>query len=361
MEVSPFRYQGPLPPDEVRGRDELLEDLIRRVTERRVTALLGPRRFGKTSVLRRLASDLTEVSTVAVDLFGVQTHADVVVRLAAAIEDAVPAVREPAHELSVSVGIDLGAVSAEMRLSPRRRPDARVVYAELVRTLVGVAGRTPLLVVFDEFQSVAAVEGALAVLRTEMQDRYDEFGLLFAGSEPSAMRDIFTRHEQPFFNQADLISIGPLDAAAVHAIVNDGFRSTDREPGGIAGRIFAFTGGHPQRTMRAADEVWRHTGPDDVADERWGAALTSLRDAEEPTLGAFYGELTGSEKKVLRVYANDEPLYGSVAEQLGLSAGGATHARDRLLADGKLRTDDDGDVVVTDPLLADWLRRTLPL
>jgi hypothetical protein len=54
-------------------------------------------------------------------------------------------------------------------------------------------------------------------------------------------------------------------------------------------------------------------------------------------------------------------MFGSAAERLELSAGGADHARQRLLAEGKLRTDDDGIVVVTDPLLADWLRQTLPL
>ena len=360
MDTSPFRYQGPLAPHEVRGRDELLADLTERVTEHRVTALLGPRRYGKTSVLRRLAHDLTEVSTVAVDLFGVQTHADLVVRLAAAMRDAAPAVRDPAYELSLTVGVDLAGVTAQLQLSPRKRPDSRVLYTQLVGLLTELGQRTPLLVVFDEFQSIVAVDGATAVLRTQLQDHYQHIGLLFAGSAPSAMRDIFTRHDQPFFNQADLVTIPPLDAAAVHLIVTDGFRSTGRDAGGVAGMVFKLTGGHPQRTMRAADEVWRHTRPDDVADQRWGAALVSLREAEAATLAATFDELTGDEKKVLRVYASGGAIFGSAAERLELSAGGASHARERLLADGKLVTDATGDVIVTDPLLADWLRRTLP-
>jgi hypothetical protein len=331
------------------------------VTERRVTALLGPRRFGKTSVLRRLAHDLTEVSSIAVDLFGVQTHADIVLRLTTAMQEAVPEVRERAYELSVAAGIDLAGIRAQLQLSPRKRPDPRVLYAELVRLLVAVGRRTPLLVVFDEFQSVASVEGATAVLRTELQHHYDEIGLIFAGSAPSAMRDIFTRHKQPFFNQADLVAIGPLDAAAVQSILTEGFRSTGREPGRIASLVFALTSGHPQRTMRAADEAWRHTVPGERAEDRWATALTSLREAEAATLAGNYAELGQDEKKVLRVYASGGALFGAAAERLELSPGGAQHARDRLLADGKLRTGEDGDIVVTDPLLADWLRRTLPV
>jgi hypothetical protein len=96
---------------------------------------------------------------------------------------------------------------------------------------VALAARTPLLVVFDEFQSITSIEGAAAVLRTHLQHHYSRLGLVFAGSAPSAMRDVFTRHDQPFFNQADLVTIEPLDLAAVHAIVAEGFAATDRDPG----------------------------------------------------------------------------------------------------------------------------------
>ncbi|GGI03562.1 AAA family ATPase [Egicoccus halophilus] len=361
MEVSPFPYQGPLPPDRVRGRDGLLQDLAERVTERRVTALLGPRRFGKTSVLRRLAADLTEVSTIAIDLFGVQTHADAVVRLSSAMQAAVPSIREPAVELSVEAGIDLGGLQAKLALSPARRPDARALFDQLVQMLVTLGRRMPLLLVFDEFQSLTTVDGATAVLRTRLQHHYADVGLIFAGSAPSAMRDVFTRHDQPFFNQADLVTIEPLDLAAVHAIVVDGFADTGRDAGSVAGNLFDLTGGHPQRTMRAADQVWRLTGPGESADGRWGRALTRLRDAEAGVLAATYDDLTATEKKVVRIYANGGSIYGSAAERLELSPGAANHARDRLLADGKLRHRDEGDIVVTDPLLADWLVRRLPL
>ncbi|MEI2638345.1 MAG: AAA family ATPase [Microthrixaceae bacterium] len=361
MEVSPFPYQGPLAPEQVQGRDDLLAELTAQVTERRVTALLGPRRYGKTSVLRRLAADLTEVSTISVDLFGVQTHADVVVRLSGAMADSVPEVRDPAIELSIQAGIDLFGLQVKLASPPSRRPDARGLLEALVQTLVSVSQRTPLLVVFDEFQSVSNVEGATAILRTHLQHHYGDVGLIFSGSAPSAMRQIFTRHDQPFFNQADLIYIDPLESAAVQRIVAQGFSETGRDPGGVASQIFELTRGHPQRTMRAADMAWRHTPTDTRADQNWGRSLTALREAEASALTATYADLTNTEKKVIRIYANGGAVFGSAAERLELSPGAAAHARDRLLADGKLRKIADGEVIVTDPLLADWVVGRLPL
>jgi hypothetical protein len=89
--------------------------------------------------------------------------------------------------------------------------------------------------------------------------------------------------------------------------------------------------------------------------------LISLREAEAAVLAATYGDLTSTEKKVARIYANHGSIYGAAAERLELSPGAADHARDRLLADGKLRHTSDGDIVVTDPMLADWLVQRLPL
>ena len=60
---TPFPHYGPLRPEQVHGRDELVSDLVERVTMRRVTALLGPRRYGKTSVLGKVASVVEAAGT----------------------------------------------------------------------------------------------------------------------------------------------------------------------------------------------------------------------------------------------------------------------------------------------------------
>jgi uncharacterized protein len=361
MELTPFNYHGPLTPEQVHGRDDLLAELTERVTARRVTALLGPRRYGKTSVLGRLANDLTEIATVTIDLFGVASYTDLVGRFADALEVAAPEVREPARDLAVSVGVDIGAARAQLRLSPKRRPDPRVLYAELVSTLVKVGQRTPLLVILDEFQAIADVEGADAVLRTELQHHYQRIGLIFAGSAPTAMRAIFSRPDKPFFNQADLLDIPPLSLAAVHEIVKRGFTDTGRDPGTVPSLVHQLTRGHPQRTMRAADAAWRRSSPGVPADEVWADALGDLRTAEAPILAATYDDLQKNEQKVLRLVANEASLFGLEAASLEISSGGATHARQALVDDGKLLEQPETGLVVTDPLLTDWLRNRLPL
>ena len=78
MDRSPFPYQGPLSPDQVTGRDELAADLAQRIMDRRLTALLGPRRYGKTSLLKRVCADLAQVGpeTVWIDLYELTSISD---------------------------------------------------------------------------------------------------------------------------------------------------------------------------------------------------------------------------------------------------------------------------------------------
>jgi hypothetical protein len=349
MDISPFPYQGPLEPSQVRGREPLIQDLIERVTARRVTALLGPRRYGKTSVLGRVAAELTEVNTVWVDLYEVTSMADVAVRFDDALGATTGHFAAVARKLSAAVAVNLGVVKVELTGPARLRPDPVV--------LVGAATREPTMLVVDEFSSIGRVSGAAGALRTALQHHYRDLGIVFAGSHPSMMRTLFSARPEPFYGQADLVEIGPLTPAGVEEIVRSGFAATGRHAGHIAGVITAFTAGHPQRTMQLADACWRQTAPAATADaEIWGDALGEIRRATAEGMERLYSGFERGERDVLRAVARSGSIYGAEADLLDLSKGTATHARRTLLDSGDLVETDSG-LSVVDPVLADWLRR----
>ena len=361
MDTSPFPYQGPLEPSQVHGRDELLTDLAERVTEHRVTALLGPRRFGKTSVLRRLAADLAEVTTVWVDLYEVTSLADVAVRFDDALGATTGDFVLDARTLATTASVNLGMLKVELNKPSRARPDPSMAFPAIVDVLVQTAQRHPTLLVVDEFSSIAKVDSAAGMLRTSLQNHYTESGIVFAGSAPSMMRALFTTRAEPFYAQADIVEIGPLSAEAVERIVASGFRATGRRAGHLAGLIYDFTGGHPQRTMQLADACWRHTAPGRTpGPDEWAAALEDVRNAAAAGMERLYSQFEAGERAVLRTVARTGSVYGTGAALLDLSKGTATHARDKLLDTGDLARSDEG-LVVVDPLFADWIRRRFPI
>lgn len=357
MDASPFPYHGPLEPDQVHGRSELVGDLIERITSHRVTALLGPRRFGKTSVLRRVEAELTEVATVWVDLYEVTSIADVAVRFDDAMAATTGRFAAEARTIAAGVSVNLGLVKVDLTGPPRNRPDPNLSFHALLDVLVRTAARQPTLLVIDEFSSIGRVSGAAGALRTAVQHHYNELGIVFAGSYPSMMRTLFTTRAEPFYGQADLVEIGPLSPATVEQIVTTGFADTDRDPGQLVGLITSFTNGHPQRTMQLADACWRHTSPGETAGPAaWADALDEVRRATGDGMERLYSGFERGERTVLRAVARSGSIYGAEADLLDLSSGAATHARQTLLDSGDLAVSESG-LVVVDPLLADWLRR----
>lgn len=356
---SPFPYQGPLLPEQVRGRDRLLADLTERVTEHRVTALLGPRRYGKTSVLRRLAADLeaADTSVVWIDLYAVRSFADLAVRLDTALASATGPSRPLLDQLAAGFELNLGLLKATIQRPDRPPPQPTVDL--LLDVLLGAAARHPTLVVMDEFSGIDAIEGAAGLLRTKLQHHYQQIGLIFAGSEPSTMRSLFEDRDQPFYAQADLVSIGPLTAAAVHEVISEGWQGSP--PAGLAASIMAFTGGHPQRVMQLADAAWTIAGTDPEArDALWGRALEAVRASTDAGFEIRFDGLPPAQQAILRIVASGGSLFGRSAELLDLRPSSAQAGRRKLVESGQMTIGDDGAVII-DPLFADWLRRRLPI
>lgn len=362
MEPSPFTVNGPLDPADLRGRDRLLADLVGRVTARRPTALIGPRRYGKTSVLRRLAADLTEVSTVWVDLWGAVSVADVATAIDDGIAAAGPALTREGRTVAATLGLDLGVLRATISRPAAQRPDYGGLLPGLLRVLTTAAAHTPVLLVLDEFSAIATMPDVVAKLRTGLQHHYRDLGIVFAGSEPSTMMMMFTDRAEPFYSQADRVHIGPLDRTDAVMIVADGFDRTGRDAGLTGPRSYDLTGGHPYRLMQAADAVWTATPHGSVADDTaWADGIEELRRGLDEGFRRLHNHLPLGQQRVLRLVANGASPHGQYADVLDLTRSTATQARNALVDSGDLQRDPDRTLRINDPLLADWLRRTFPL
>ena len=232
---------------------------------------------------------------------------------------------------------------------------------DLLDTLTETAKQTPIVLVVDEFAGIDNVTGSAGLLRTHLQPHYQTLGLVFAGSEPSMMRSLFSDHQQPFYSQADLVEIEPLTVAETDAIITDGFVSTGRGPGPLASLISSFAAGHPQRTMQLADAAWRLTERGtEATTEVWETARDNVRSASANGLERLYSAMTKGEKGVLRVAASDGSIFGRDGQLLDLSPGSAQHARDTLVDNGQLLRN-GRKLQIVDPVFADWVRNRFPL
>src|SRR4051812_49299194 len=212
LQGTPFPHEGPVAPSLLIDREGELEVLARRAADRVGVRLVAPRRYGKTSVLLAHAERLREASWRAVhvdfgrgaDLTGVaprvaESHAGL---------DA-PWPRAPPAGLLARLGVSLSPTGPSITVGPRPpRSDVDAAEAVLLRLLdlpkqLWERDEMPTLVVFDEFQDLLVARKDLdGLLRSRIQYHGDAAAYVFAGSEPSMMRELFDRRERPVFGQA---------------------------------------------------------------------------------------------------------------------------------------------------------------
>ena len=375
-----FPFEGPVPPELLIDRASELDLLARRAADRVSVRLVAPRRYGKTSLLLAHAGRLQESSwrTAHVDLSRVTDLTDVARRLGAAYAhlDA-PWVRAHLSGLLARLGVSLSPVGPAVSLGPRpMTSDPETAEAILPRLLdlpktLWDADRTPTLVVFDEFQDLLVARKDLdGLLRSRIQYHADAAAYVYAGSEPSMMRELFDRRERPLFGQADPLALVPLPIDETLTDLAARFAVDGLDPGDALGALVVFAAGHPQRTMllaylladRLASQASgtsqapgtrQAPGTPQTASEVVADALVRTQPAHQ----ALWQQLGRSERVVLAAVADGTPPTSrALADEHQLARGTLDAAAARLADQGHLIRTPRGSRLV-DPLLAEWLRR----
>jgi uncharacterized protein len=369
---SPFRYEEPLAPDDLIDREEELETLLARAAAGRNSRLTGPRRFGKTTLLRRALRDADRQGMVPVyiDLYGVLTIADVSTRVELAYERQLDgamrrwftALRRGLRPAGrVSAGVASFELSA--RQAATDADDGARALLERLATPARLHEKSGqvVLVVFDEFQALLGAGGQLdATFRSEIQHHGAGVSYVFAGSHPGMMRELFADRRRPFFDQAAAIQLPPLPDGALAEHVGSVFEASDRECAAVLDLLLDLAAGHPQRSMQLASHLWSHTPRGTAADEEtWARALASVGAEVEDELRARWDALSTTQRRVLSAIAvDDAPLYSAAAGARHGTSKGATGPALRPLVDsGEVEAVADATTGhrVVDPLLRTWV------
>lgn len=370
--MNPFRYSSPLPVEELIDRDAEAALLLERAFEGNSSRLVAPRRYGKTSLLRRVLRDAEAEgwAAVYVDFFGVLTLADIAQRIERAYSDQLQGplaswfagVRRTLRPTFRAGGGPL-PVGIEASADPQAEPPLLERLA-LPRRLAQRDG-TRTLVVFDEFQDVLGAHDRVdATIRSEIQHHGDAASYVFAGSHVGMMRGLFADQRRAFFGQAGPVDLVPLAAEDVAGFLHARFEQTGRHVGAALEPLLELAGGHPQRTMLLAHAVWEQTGPRATASEQtWAAAQDRVMGEVRDELRALWSGLPSGQRRALAAIAEQRTSLYAAQREHGGSRGGALRSAVEGLLDRGDVVADPGSVTrhrVVDPLLAAWVREGRP-
>jgi uncharacterized protein len=380
---NPFVYGEVVPPSAFVDRVAELDRLVRDLAAGQKVFLISPRRYGKSSLVRRALAAMSRkgVLTVEVTVSSFSSYVAFLegyARALAAAETKWDRARTWLRDAISSTRIDLsadarvdpsGRAAASMRVAfPNARTDrdisrlAQEVFA--LPAQLAETRRRKVVVALDEFQAIGGFNGGSVehAMRAAVQHQR-EVGYVFAGSEPTLMERMLTPR-RPFYKAGPVMRLDKIPADEFAAFIDARFAASGMRPEpGLGMAIVDLAGNLPYDVQRLAHETWdevRGSARRRVTLDDLHQALKRLLTEQQMLFEAVWQRLTLAQRGALRaVVLQDgrELLSADVRTRHRLGGPSTVQAALGALMRDDVVTREEDRYVVVDSLLREWVAR----
>ena len=381
---NPFEFGRELGPAELVDRVDEVRAVVRSIQQGGRLFLIGPRRFGKTSILRVAAEQARAGGTVVLR-YNAEAYPTLARLGQAIVADAAGALTGTVKKAGQKVQAFFGALRPQVSFNPLDQSYAVTLTAAspegggealLAEVLDGLdrlaadAGK-PVAVVIDEFQQVVEQGGvqAEAQIRAAVQ-RHDHVAYVFAGSKTGLLAEMTGEPSRPFYRLGARLFVGPVPREDFAPFLRAGFEgagiSIEEE---AVEAVLDLAADVPYNVQRLAYACWSQAR--DRNAEETGAAVTAeevravleqLVRRDDPFYTQMWNRLTAAQQKALLALVEErgEGLFAkAVLRQYGLPLSTMRTALAALVRIGVAREEETRGAVryvLEDPFFPAWLR-----
>jgi hypothetical protein len=375
--ANPFRYGDLALDDAFTDRERELDELKSDLRNGRNVVVFAPRRFGKSSLVRRATDDLTragELVAVQVDLMTAPSKEKLAEKLAGSIYENVATPLERAREratavfqgLRVTPRITLDPGDGSLGFSFEASREAADIDATVERLLelpgeLAAGRNVRAALVFDEFQEVVGLDPRLPALMRAVFQRQPAVARVYLGSKRSMLTSIFSDENEPLWRSAKQIELDVIEPAAFAPFIATRFEGTDRfVDDDVVARILSITGGHPYATQELCYFLWEQAAEGRPAHAaQLDTALEAVLRSEHAHFSRIWDKAARSHRLVLQALARDpdRPISEDYRRRHGLPSDATTRKALRVLADDELVVRSARGYRISEPFLARWVAR----
>ena len=372
---NPFRYGALALDDLFTDRKAEIRELETDIRNGQDVVLFAPRRYGKSSLVWRVAQRLVRkrVLVAQVDLMTTPTKERLAEKLAATIYEDVasplfrakerlrvfqhlriqPTVHVNPNDGSLAFGFGAGLAPADLDETLER-------LLELPGRLAAERDRQTVLIL-DEFQEVVDVDRDLPKLLRAVFQQQPEVAHVYLGSKRHMMQRIFNDENEPFWRSAKQMELGVIAPTQFEGYIEERFEATGRTIRRAAlERVLTITGGHPYATQELCYFLWqrvpaRASAVEDSVDEAMGDVLRS----EHAHFTLVWGRASSAQRTLLHALAREpgHPLSSAYRRRFALPGPSTVQKALQALEREELIARDGGYAEISEPFLAQWIAR----
>jgi uncharacterized protein len=334
--------------------------------------LFSPRRYGKTSLVKRVQKKLADKGAVSIfaDFFGVSSVEDVAGRLARSVF-VVTHQKEPLWKSALRIiktfrPVLKPEISGHFSLSVERSSAVKSGLPLLEETMESLgefiqAAKPLVQVTLDEFQEIVVLKEALrieAALRTQINQHRASY--FFVGSRRRILLGIFNERQRPFFQSAINYPIRALPAGDLAEFISRQFTENKKNcTVELAREMASLVEYHPYYSQKLAFFVFESCKTVTPKDIQQGFETLIL--SEKPVFEAGVQCLSPHQRLLLQALSKEPTqklLASSFLQKHNLgSVGGVQHSAKQMEDLDLIEKDEEkGFWRLVDPVFALWLK-----
>src|SRR4051795_5834813 len=372
--TNPFRFGGLALDEAFTDREDEIRELKRDAVNGQDVVVFAPRRYGKSSLVWRVAQELVaeKVLVAQIDLMTTPTKEKLAAKLAKAIHDEIASPLFKARDrlqvfaglrITPTVTVDPADGSLGFSFTAGREPadiDDPLERLLALPARLAAERRRKVILVFDEFQEIADIDAHLPKLMRAVFQQQADVAHVYLGSKRHMMRRIFSDAQEPFWRSAKQMELGVIAPEHFRAHIERRFAETGRRiaPETIE-RVLAVTGGHPYGTQELCYSLWEATPSRGRADlTRLDGALDRVLRSEHAHFSLVWDRASAVQRRLLQALADEagRPLSQDYQRRHQLPGASSVQKAMLTLEREELVARVDGQVRIVEPFLAEWLR-----
>jgi uncharacterized protein len=390
---NPFQFGRELGADELVNRREEVREVISALTGGRKLFLIGPRRYGRTSILKAAGEQAGRKGVTVLrynaeayptlDLLVGTIVADAAKSLRGGVERAGEQIKKYFSKLRPELSFNVTQTSWSVKLGVASSGGDETQIKLLVDALNGLERmatdqpeKQPTGLVIDEFQKVIEVGGKAAEgqIRAAIQ-QHKRTGYVFAGSKTRMLTEMTTDAARPFYRLGSLLFVGLIPREEFIKFLLDSFVRSGFKVEGVTGK--EAKGGAVNLILELAEEVpynvqlLAHTCWEQLQGATGRRVLTGdvVRDSldrvvrrYDPFYTQLWNQLTAVQQKTLLAVIEEGGMNlrsHKVVRAIGKGASTIQRALEALLDRDILREEEQRGTVrfrFEDPFFSAWIQ-----
>ena len=316
MKKAPFRYGGVVRPPYFIDRERELEEMTLSLEGGANIILYSPRRYGKTSLIHRVAERLEEkgMTVVYMDFFQVNSREKFLVSYLRAIFAKSTRWERTLHQLSGLIRSARPVLTMDQEGKPVISLDttsshSTALFEEVVNLPEKLAGKKRWVVIFDEFQEMEGLNGESfeKELRASIQ-HHQKVNYVLMGSRKHLLLAMVTRKNRAFYNFGKLVRLQKIPLELWVPFLQTGMKKAGFSPSeAFVSRIVEEVDGIPFYIQYLAFEILECALLYDKLDETIiGMAFDRMMGNQEDYFRAMWESVSFTQQQTLLALARED-------------------------------------------------------